>query len=300
MSRVLLFVILCIFLLQSCIQQDTVSYKAQFKSDTTTIGNFIGNNKIQAIKMNAGFWYSIDTLTNLVYPALSDEVTISYKVKWIKSSSQMEADLDTVGHSKFTNEVLSTAISGLQQGLILFPTGSYGRLYLPSGLAFGVSGHYDKAHDTTHVNIPPNANLLYEIKLISVKGTRLSTDIATIDSYLQSKGIGALHDGSGIRYKIDTVAQTSPKKMPVEGDSIKVIYTENLLTTDTSKVYTKKFAWKDQVTGWRIMLHQYATEGSKIAMYTPSGYAYGSSVKGLIPANSNIIYVVTLTEVIHH
>jgi|GEM_PF-316192 len=299
MSRILLFVILCIFLPLSCIQQDTVSYQAQFKSDTTTIGTFVSNNKIQAIKMNSGFWYFIDTLRDGVYPVLSDEVTISYKVKWINSSTSKQVDLDTVGHSTLTTVLLSTAISGLQQGLTLFPAGSYGRLYLPSGLAFGVSAHYDKAHDTTHVNIPPNANLLYEIKLISVKGTRLSTDIATIDSYLQSHHITALHDDSGIRYTVDTTAQTSHQK-PQSTDFIQAIYNESTLAPDSliALVGTStKIALKDQITAWRIMLPKYLTEGSTITMYVPSGYAYGSFGKYRVPANSNMVYVVNLIKV---
>jgi len=241
--------------------------------------------------MNAGFWYSIDDLRNGVYPALSDSVTISYTVKLIPDPSKpdlKEVDWETLG-SASTRVLLSSAISGLQQGLILFPDSSSGRIYIPSGLAFGVSAHYDSG---THVSIKPNANLLYEIKLTSVKGTRLTSDISTIDSYLQSNDKAPPHDVSGIRYTLDTTTQTSKKK-PVEGDSINVSYKEDILTMDTSKVILKKFAWKDQITAWRIMLPKYLTEGSTITMYVPSGYAYGSSVKGSIPANSNLKYSVT-------
>jgi FKBP-type peptidyl-prolyl cis-trans isomerase len=143
--------------------------------------------------------------------------------------------------------------------------------------------------------------LLYEIKLNSVKGTRLASDIATIDSYLQSHNIAAQQDGNGIRYAIDYKAQTSTTK-PVSGDSIKVTYQEKKLadTLFTSVNTPTKIAWKDQVTAWRRMLPNYSTEGSTITMYTPSGYAYGGSGKGTIPPNSNMVFVVTLIEVIHH
>jgi FKBP-type peptidyl-prolyl cis-trans isomerase len=304
MSRILFFTILSVFSLQSCIKQDTITYQAQLKSDTTWLGPFVRNNNSGAVKVNTGFWYSIDMLTNEIYPASSDEVAISYKVKLINSSSTNEADLDTVGHSKLTEELLTSAISGLQQGLILFPAGSYGRLYLPSGLAFGTSGHFDKAVDTSWVSVGPNASLLYEIKLIGVKSTRLASDIAAIDTYLQTKNIQAQQDGSGIRYTINSKGQTSPPTKPVKDDSVIVSYTENLclLTVpDSAKLISKKkIAWKDQVTAWRIMLPQYVTQGSTINMYVPSGYGYGSSVKGNIPPNSNLVYMVTLDSVIHH
>ncbi len=302
MNRILLFVILCIFLWQSCLKQDTITSQIQFKSDTTSISNFVKSNNPVAIKVNTGFWYSIDNLENGVYPVLPDTVTISYTVKWIKPSSQQEADLDSVGYSTFSSlEPLSSAISGLQQGLLFFPAGSSGRIYIPSGLAFGVNSHHDTAHDTSQVSIPPNANLLYEVKVIRVKSTRLATDISTIDNYLQNNSIAPLNDDSGIRYTIDYTAQTTPTK-PESGDSIVVTYKEKILTDTvfTSVDTPTKMALKDQVTAWRIMLPKYSTEGSTITMYTPSGYAYGSSVQDTIPANSNFTYVVTLIKVIHH
>ena len=296
MNRILLFVMICIFTFQSCIKQDTITYQAQFKSDTASISSFVGSNNPAAIKLKSGIWYSIDDLRNGVYPALSDEVTISYKVKWIQSTSLKETDLDSVGYSTSTQELLSAAISGLQQGLILFPDSSVGRIYIPSGLAFGTSAHYD----TTNVNIHPNSNLLYEITLVSVKGTRLTTDITTIDSYLQSHSIDkVLHDESGIRYTIDTTGQTSHRK-PRSVDSFLVTYQEKILTADTltASVDTQtKIALKDQVTAWRIMLPKYMTEGSTITMYTPSGYAYGNFGKQGIPVNSNMVYVITLIKI---
>jgi len=310
MTRILIFVILCVCSLQSCIKQDTITYQAQFKSDTTSLSSFVKNNNPDAIKMNAGFWYSIDTLRDGIYPTLPDETTISYKVKLIpnplKPSDLTEAELDTVGYSKSSTILLSSAISGLQQGLILFPMGSSGRLYLPSGLAFGASAHLDKAQDTSYISVNPNSNLLYEIKLINVKGTRLANDTAAIGNYLRTNSINkVLNDESGIRYTIDQAgSQTSP---PQPLDSVVVTYTERTLSPDsliTSVSIPTTVALKDQVTAWRIMLPRYFTVGSTITMYTPSGYAYGSSTisstGATIPANSNMAYQVTLIKIHPH
>jgi hypothetical protein len=211
-----------------------------------------------------------------------------------------EADLDQVGYSTSSTIVpLSKAISGLQQALILFPGNSSGRIYIPSGLAFGTSPHYDMAHDTSQVSIPPKANLLYEIKLISVKGTRLTNDMSAIDSYLQTNSPNAKKDTlSGIRYtiEIDSAKINAPK--PGADDLITVTGTERILNdTLVSPISLSSVALKSQITAWRIMLPKYLSEGSTITIYTPSGYAYGSSVKGAIPANSNMVYVINLIKV---
>lgn len=284
MNRILFFIWLVSLSLQSCHKADTISSQAQLKSDTTSISSFLKSYDPEAIKVNTGYWYSIDTLGNGVFPVLSDSVTISYTAKLIPS-------LQVVDYSTSTTVLLSASISGLQEGLLLFPAGSYGELYIPSGLAFGVSAHNEN-------KIPPNSNLLYEVKLMGVKGTRLSSDIATIDSYLQNHSMVAQHDDSGIRYTLDKIDSTTAK--PGAADFITVTYTERVLNADTliASVNTPvKIALKDQVTGWRIMLPKYLSEGSAITMYVPSGYAYGSTPSAAIPANSNLVYVVNLIKV---
>jgi len=202
--------------------------------------------------------------------------------------------------------LLSSAISVLQQGLVLFPDSSSGRIYIPSGLAFGINAHMDTTKVNSQVTIPANANLLYEIKLIGVMSTRFATDTAAIGNFLRTNSVEPvpLKDVSGIRYTIDNKGQTSTDK-PKSGDGVLVTYSENFLTSlDTAKFITKEFAWKDQVTAWRIMLPKYLTVGSTITMYVPSGYAHGSSTisttGATIPINSNMIYKVTLVEIKPH
>jgi FKBP-type peptidyl-prolyl cis-trans isomerase len=286
MKRLLAFAWFITLLLQSCQTEQTVTPQAQLHSDTTSISAFLKSNGIQATKINAGVWYGIDDLGLGIFPVLSDSVTISYTAKLIPS-------LTEVDNVASTTVLLSGAISGFQQALILFPNESSGRLYLPSGLAFGTSAHK---------GIPPNANLLYEVKLIGVRGTRLASDTSAIYSYLQNSNIYNTHqDPSGIRYSIDTTATTGQK--PSINDSVLVTYTKQILNADTlvtAVTSPVKLALKDQVTAWRIMLPTYVAEGSKIILYTPSGYAYGSSVVAGIPTNSNLVYNIDLIKVIHH
>ncbi|HEV8514322.1 MAG TPA: FKBP-type peptidyl-prolyl cis-trans isomerase [Cyclobacteriaceae bacterium] len=315
MSRILIVVILCVCSLQSCITQDPISYQAQLKKDIGSLDTFVKNNNPNAIKVSTGIWYSIDDLGNGIYPSLpppppsSDEVTISYTIKWIEQSDSTETELKQVGYSTSTTVLLSSAISGLQQGLVFFPAGSSGKIYIPSGLAFGVTGHAKTAVDTFNVSIPANANLLYEIKLINVKGTRLASDTAAIGSYLQTNGKTTLKDSSGIRYTIDQIDTANHSNVFAHPlDSVKVTYNERVMATDSliSLVSTPTtVALADQVTCWRIMLtKKYFKEGTTFTLYSPSGYAYGSSTVSssgsTIPANANMIYTVTLVKIIPH
>jgi len=283
MSRILFFIWLVSLSLQSCHKVDTVSSQAQLKSDTAKISSFLKTYDPQAIKVNTGYWYSLDTVGNGIYPVLSDLVTISYTAKSIST-------LEEVDSADSTTVLLSAAIAGLQQGLLHFPAGSYGELYIPSGLAFGVSTHNDN-------KIGPNSNLLYEVRLISVKGTKLASDISTIDSYLQNHSIVAKYDTtSGIRYTIDSTTSNAAK--PGANDFITVTGTERILNdTLVRSLNSSPMALKDQVAAWRIMLPKYVTLGTKITMYAPSGYVYGSSSTATIPANSNLVYVVTLMKI---
>jgi len=292
MNRIMFFIWLATASIAGCTKQETVTPQVQLKSDTSSISGFLKSHGIEATKVNAGFWYSIDTLANGLFPVLSDSVTISYTASLIPSMSEVD-------NAASTAYSLSSVISGLQQGLILFPAGSYGRFYIPSGLAFGVSAHN---------KIPPNANLFYTIKFFSLKGTRFGNDTTAISSYLQTNSIVSKKDESGIRYTIDSSAQLSPPRKPNPADSIMVTYTEGIVNADTLVASVNSpvtIALNNQVTGWRIMLPKYLTEGSKIVMYTPSGYGYGSSIKTLptgwtIPANSNLVYEVNLVRIIRH
>ena len=102
--------------------------------------------------------------------------------------------------------------------------------------------------------------------------------------------------------EIDGAATTTPPK-PIISDSIQVTYTGKILSADTAHFTSVTdpvdIALKDQIAGWKIMLPQYVSKGTKITMYIPSGFGYGSSATTAIPANSNLIYQVKLINVIH-
>lgn len=286
-------ILIGITFLASCIGNTTVSPLAQFKSDTTSLGSYLRQNNIAATKVSAGVWYVVDSIGVGIYPALSDSVKISYSASLIPSLAKVDT-------AQNLNVLLSSTISGIQLCLPSFPVGSRGRIYIPSGLAFGAIAH----QSSTDYTIPANSNLLYKIKVTSAAGTKLASDVAAIDSYLGviadsliAKQITVINDPSGIRYSVsypDAIG-TSPTLQ----DMVTVTYTGNLLRRDSlfANVATPtKLALKDQIAAWKIILPK-LKEGAVATLYVPSGYGYGNASTTKVPAYSNLVYQLQLIKV---
>jgi len=290
-ARSLLFFIIA--LLGSCVKDTIVSPAAQLKSDTTLISEFIKENKIPAIKLAAGVWYVIDSVGVGVFPVVADSVVLSYAARKLP-------DLSIVDSMATTTVALSTAIAGMKLTLPLFPVGSFGRIYVPSGLAFG-----SYAHNT----IPPNSNLCYRVHLTTTKGTQLTNDKATISAYLTAiadslklSGINLYTDPvSGISY---TIKKLGTGATPRYTDSVQVSFQGNLLNMPDS-VFAKTdapvtLALRNQMAAWKIILPFIPSDTSVATIFVPSGYGYGSTAQTHIPANANLVYQVNLIKVIRH
>ena len=263
-----------VVVLQACSKDNVVTPQEQLKIDLPILSKFIADQQIPAVEESSGFWYIIDTVGTGSYPALSDSIMISYSARKIPSMTKV----DTASSLKI---LLSSSISGFQLGVPLFPVGSRARLFLPSGLAFGANQHSGITPDA----IAPNSNLIYEVRLLGVvnsSSSKLTADTTAIISYLNTQGIVAATDPTGIRYTIDSLKIDS---LAAAVDSVEVTYTGVVLNGAKFISETKVFALKDQIAAWRIMLPKIA-EGSMFMMYVPSGYGYGSNA-GVVPPNSN-------------
>ncbi len=281
----LLFFLLMIGVLASCLTNNTFNPKTQFSKDTIAIRTFLADS-ISAIKIPQGVWYSFKAEGLGIYPVLSDSVRISYRAKRIPSMAP-------VGSSSGLTVLLSSVISGWQYGLLRFPVGSVGKLYIPSGLAFG---------ETLHDSIPPNSNLLYEITLINVNGshytsdtTAINTYITTITDFLVANNISLRRDASKIRYSYDQLYSTTT---PTLSQSMKVTYSGNVLGAKTYFVNAvdTTLVLKDQITALKLIMPN-ITVGTNVTIYVPSGYGYGAFGTDNIPANSNLVYQVKLNAV---
>ena len=130
---------------------------------------------------------------------------------------------------------------------------------------------------------------------------QLVSDIAVIDEYLAANGITAVQHPSGLRYVI-TSEGTGEK--PTSGDCIRVDYSGRLLFStepfDTGAGAARPMV--DFVLGWRIGVKE-VKKGGSITLYIPSGLAYGTGSQKnpdgevIIPANSNLIFDVTLHNI---
>jgi FKBP-type peptidyl-prolyl cis-trans isomerase FkpA len=128
----------------------------------------------------------------------------------------------------------------------------------------------------------------------SLNQTQLTSDIQAIDDHLVSISKTAMEDESGLRY---IITQQGTGETPCLESNIKVTYTGVFLSN--SNVFDEatgaRFTLSNLITGWRIAFLKF-NRGTKATLYIPSGLAYGSTARSGIPANSNLIFFVELTD----
>ncbi len=121
----------------------------QAAKDREKIIEYLQKNNIDAIEHESGVFYLITREGSGNFPTENSTVTLNYSFKLLSGK-----DLGGQDNTMFN---LQNNILGFRYGIPLFDKGSTGILIVPSGLAYGPNGYF---------NIPPNANLVYEIELI--------------------------------------------------------------------------------------------------------------------------------------
>lgn len=126
---------------------------------------------------------------------------------------------------------------------------------------------------------------------------QLDKDEAEILKFIAINDIDAVRHESGVYYSIIE---------PGEGDhkytaqsKVEVKYTGRLLNGvvfDESKEETIEFNLGQVIIGWQIGM-QLIQEGGKIRLIIPSGYAYGPSAYGKVPANSILDFDIELIDI---
>lgn len=122
-------------------------------------------------------------------------------------------------------------------------------------------------------------------------------DTTAIRKFITENNIPALKDKSGVFYQV--IAPGTGSVTYTASTSITADYEGRLLSGsvfDSSKGTPITFALGGVITGWQIGI-PYIQNGGKIRMIIPSGYAYGNSSVGSIPANSVLDFTVTLSAV---
>ncbi len=129
--------------------------EGQIAADTLAIDAYLADKKIIAQKGEQGIRYVITKPGAGDKPSLSSTVKVNYKGSLLADGSVFDQSESPVEFP------LSNLIQGWQIGFPLLNKGSKATLYIPSSLGYGANG--------APPNIPPNANLVFEIELIDFK-----------------------------------------------------------------------------------------------------------------------------------
>ena len=128
----------------------------------------------------------------------------------------------------------------------------------------------------------------------AVDQAQLQADIATIDAYLAANNITARQDPSGIRYVVKT---NGAGGTPCLENQVSVVYRGVLLSNGREfDSGVSEFELGTLILGWQIILTQYP-KGTKLTLYIPSGYAYGTRGQGAIPANAILVFDIELVNI---
>jgi len=126
---------------------------------------------------------------------------------------------------------------------------------------------------------------------------RLKKDKRTIEKYLKDHSLTAQSTETGLYYIIDNAGTGT---QPNSGSTVTVKY-KGYLTTgyvfDESVSTGITFNLSEVIEGWKQGIPLFK-EGGSGKLFIPSGLGYGSTAKATIPANSVLIFEVTLLDVL--
>ena len=178
-------------------------------------------------------------------------------------------------------------IAGWDEGIALMKEGGKARLTIPPELAYGEQGAGDV--------IPPNATLIFEVELVSVRaGAPAAPAEVEASEYVVTD--------SGLKY-YDLEPGDGPS--PQEGQTAVVHYTgwlEDGTKFDSSLDRGEPFAFVlgagRVIKGWDEGVATMKVGGRRQLVIPPDlAYGAGGAGGGLIPPNATLIFEVELIEI---
>jgi FKBP-type peptidyl-prolyl cis-trans isomerase len=127
-----------------------------------------------------------------------------------------------------------------------------------------------------------------------------ASELTALENYLASKGLlgSVTRHANNFYYKIETAGDGLTANTC---SNVRVSY-EGKLTNDTTFTSPQElsnpqtYTLNQLIAGWQLGL-QLIKKGGKIKLYLPPSLAYGSSAVGSIPANSILIFEISLIDV---
>lgn len=151
---------------------------------------------------------------------------------------------------------------------------------------------------------PPTLSDILKSQLKAVNQEQLTADIEAIDLYLAEQEIqDVLIESNGVRYVITDLGTGSKPKL-----SNNIIFDYKLsFLLDEPDFFEEgveiAYPLSSLIIAWKLVL-PLLPEGTRVTMYVPSGFAYGSSgVKNpntgeiIIPPDTNLIFELYLRDV---
>jgi FKBP-type peptidyl-prolyl cis-trans isomerase FkpA len=127
----------------------------QLAMDSVAVDAYLAANKIDAIKDKSGVRYVVTRMGKGPKPELTSTITFKYKVSLMENGQLVQESQEPVEYP------LNQLIAGWQIVFPYLPKGSKANLYVPSSLGYGPNGYQP--------DIPPNANLVFEVELVDFK-----------------------------------------------------------------------------------------------------------------------------------
>jgi len=231
----------------------------------------------------SGLQYLEETAGRGQTPKAGEIITMHYTASLVDGTELANTYLDNTPVSSVLGA--NRLLPGWEEGLGLMKPGGKAKLVLPAELAFGEAGYGF---------IPPNAQIVIEVELLSVKSAPMPSEVTadqltTTDSGLQyydlneGEGEGATENSTvstnytlwvkteaGYNY-IDQSPEGSPLSFVIgRGDSVFP-------------------GWEEGATGMKV--------GGKRLLVIPPELAFGSTDNGVIPANSTMVMEIEVTAV---
>lgn len=126
---------------------------------------------------------------------------------------------------------------------------------------------------------------------------QLKKDLTAIDKYLDTNGIVATEDASGLRIVVHEAGSgLQPGSESILTLKYKGSYLNGTVWKETVNAVTLSYPLKDQILGWQIAFSTYVAKGGKATIYVPSvlGFGRGGSSSDGVPGNTNLVFEVEL------
>jgi FKBP-type peptidyl-prolyl cis-trans isomerase len=139
--------------------------KDKFTSDTSAINNYVASKSLNVVKDPTGVRYMHLTEGNGATPSWFTPIKVKYTYYLLSDDTREVRTYTREPSDEFSSFVVDY-IQGMQVALQKMKVGGKTRVFVPSGLGFGIENATD---GTGAVVIPANSNLIVDVELLEVK-----------------------------------------------------------------------------------------------------------------------------------